>query len=501
MKTYRRISVDMSAKITGKIEMNKNEKNKETKHQNGNPVFLSLNLFFILLGIMIAILALLFWRNILNVNNLWQADFVGLGMILIILSVRIYLNPEQRSNALSRFIPGITLIYAGLAFLLNFNIWWLLAFIIGIGAIAAFGFWFLRREVKERRLTQETLRESEIKYGHIIDNANSVIMEIDPSGKIMFLNKFALDFLGYKQEEILGKNVLGTIIDFKPSIYSTPRTLTGEIAAHPEKYLQNEKEYPGPKGEKAWVSWTYKPVFDEENDLKEILCIGIDRTEQKRSEDLAVQQIKERSAIDERTRLARDLHDAVSQTLFSASLMAEVLPRVWKKSEEEGLKSLEEIRQLNRGALAEMRTLLFELRPAALADVDLAELLRQLTEAVTGRVKVAVTLEVQGTCEIPVDVKIALYRIAQEALNNISKHSGATRAQVTLDCRMDEITLHIIDNGHGFNISQIGNGSFGLGNMKERANQIGASIKIESGIDEGTEISVVWHNKAREALP
>jgi len=122
------------------------------------------------------------------------------------------------------------------------------------------------------------------------------------------------------------------------------------------------------------------------------------------------------------------------------------LPRLWERNKDEGLKKLEEVRQLTRGALAEMRTLLFELRPAALADAELSDLLRQLAESVIGRARVPVTLEVEGTCVIPTDVKIAFYRIAQEALNNIAKHSGATRAQITLQCESHQVSMHIIDN-------------------------------------------------------
>jgi signal transduction histidine kinase len=139
------------------------------------------------------------------------------------------------------------------------------------------------------------------------------------------------------------------------------------------------------------------------------------------------QRAKEEATMVERTRLARELHDAVSQTLFSASLIAEVLPRIWERNPEEGRKRLEEVRQLTRGALAEMRTLLFELRPAALQDVDIRDLLKQLGESVTGRSRIPVTLEINGECELPLDVKIALYRLCQEALNNIVKHAQASR--------------------------------------------------------------------------
>jgi len=481
--------------------MNRNEiqtdKPKIAKTPQKLSFVTSLNLVLILVGIMAAIFAVLYWRNILNPNTLWKADIVGLGVIFIILSVRYYLNPAWRSNFLSRFILGIILISVGLLYLFGFNVWWPVSlFIGGLGIVISL--LFLRRETEKRKVTLETLREKEIINQHIVDNANCVIIQIDRSGKIKFINKFALDFFGYQEVEILGQNLLSTIMVNDSPNNNTHEKMIEDIAIHPGQYLHDEKQCLRKNGEKAWITWTYKPIFDENNDLKEILCIGIDRTEQKKTEELAAVQMKEQSAAEERTRLARDLHDAVSQTLFSLSLMAEVLPKAWEKDQEDGRNRLEELRQLTRGALAEMRTLLFELRPAALINVSLAELLRQLTEAMMGRAGVLIKLEIEGTREIPVEVKIALYRIAQEALNNISKHSGATRAQVTLHCEAKEIDLHIIDNGHGFDISKIHPGSFGLENMKERANQIGASLSIEGKIDEGTEILVVWHGDAEE---
>jgi signal transduction histidine kinase len=127
-------------------------------------------------------------------------------------------------------------------------------------------------------------------------------------------------------------------------------------------------------------------------------------------------------------------------------------------------------------------------------------LLRQLSESVIGRARVPITLEVEGNCVIQTDVKIALYRIAQEALNNIAKHSGASRAQISLHCQPHQVSMDIIDNGHGFDINRVAPGSFGLGNMNERASHIGASLKIESKVGEGTEIIVNWQDNTGEAL-
>jgi signal transduction histidine kinase len=211
------------------------------------------------------------------------------------------------------------------------------------------------------------------------------------------------------------------------------------------------------------------------------------------------EQAQQLAVVRERQRLARDLHDAVTQTLFSASLIAEVLPRIWERDAVEGQRRLAEVRELTRGALAEMRTLLLELRPAALADAELGDLLRQLGEATTGRARVPVSVQVEGAYShgrtlstIPPDVKVGLYRIAQEALNNVAKHSGASQATVHLCCGPERVALHITDDGRGFDVNAIPPDHLGVGIMRERAETIGAELTIESEPEHGTEVSVVW---------
>jgi signal transduction histidine kinase/streptogramin lyase len=200
----------------------------------------------------------------------------------------------------------------------------------------------------------------------------------------------------------------------------------------------------------------------------------------------------------ERTRLARDLHDAVTQTLFSASLIAEVLSDVWDRNQGEGRKRLEELRQLTRGALAEMRTLLVELRPNALIDVPLPVLLKQLGESFIGRARLPVQLNVDGSRTLPPDVQLAFYRITQEALNNIAKHAKATQVIVTL--RMDGIVrLSIVDNGAGFDPAAVPADHLGTKIMRERAEAIGATYSLYSEPGEGTQISVTWEEKSPPA--
>jgi len=204
------------------------------------------------------------------------------------------------------------------------------------------------------------------------------------------------------------------------------------------------------------------------------------------------EQAEAAAAAAERNRLARELHDAVSQTLFSASMIADVLPRLWERYPEEAERRLDDLRRLTRGAMAEMRTLLWELRPAALLETPLGELLGQLVKAVAGRADVEVVLDVERTVTPPPDVKMGLYRIAQEALNNVVKHAGASQVTVRVWRADGGIVLRIRDDGRGFRARDIPPGHLGLSTMRERAESVGAALTIGSDPDEGTEVSVVW---------
>ncbi|MBU0492108.1 MAG: GAF domain-containing protein [Chloroflexi bacterium] len=210
-------------------------------------------------------------------------------------------------------------------------------------------------------------------------------------------------------------------------------------------------------------------------------------------------QAQQAAAAAERSQLARELHDAVSQTLFSASVIAESLPRLWERNPEAVRRGLDQLHQLTRGALAEMRMLLLELRPAALLETDLCALLIHVAEALAGRTGVEVFLdrETQCTCPLPDDVRIALYRITQETLNNTAKHARASRIAIRLHCQSQRLELHICDDGRGFDPAHVPPGRLGLHILSERAQAIGAVLHINSHIGQGTEVVVTWPDPAK----
>jgi len=216
------------------------------------------------------------------------------------------------------------------------------------------------------------------------------------------------------------------------------------------------------------------------------------------------EQAQTLATLQERQRLAQNLHDAVNQSLFSAGLIAEVLPRLWERDPAKGRRSLQDLRRLTRGALAEMRGLLAELRPQVLIDSELADLLRQLGSAFTGRTNIPVAVTVvgegspqeQGTLqepkELPPDVKVAFYRLSQEVFNNIAKHAKASQVAILLQYDDGAVELNISDDGQGFDPEHTLSGHFGLSMMRERAEAVGMIMSVTSQPGHGTEIAIRW---------
>jgi signal transduction histidine kinase len=196
----------------------------------------------------------------------------------------------------------------------------------------------------------------------------------------------------------------------------------------------------------------------------------------------------------DRNYIARELHDTVTQTLFSANLIAEVLPKLWGKDPESVLKRLDEVRMLNSLALTEMRALLFDLRPSSFKNENLPVLIEELVKSIGIKSRIPISVEVVKKYGYPYNVELSFYRIAQEALNNVVKHSLATKADLILKSLPDKISLEVVDDGIGFNSKDSFTKNLGLVIMNERAKLIEASFDIESSPGKGTKISVVYNN-------
>ncbi len=204
------------------------------------------------------------------------------------------------------------------------------------------------------------------------------------------------------------------------------------------------------------------------------------------------QQARSAAMLDERARMARELHDSVTQTLFSASLIAEAMPDALERDRARAALGVAELHRLTAGALAEMRALLLELRPKALTETSLGKLLQVLGASLNSRSAVTITVTIVRDCTLAPEVQIACYRIAQEALNNAVKHAGATGVTVSVDCTAREVLLRVSDNGRGFDLAKKLHSGLGLAILRERASEIGARLTIDSTPGAGTTVILHW---------
>jgi PAS domain S-box-containing protein len=388
-------------------------------------------------------------------------------------------------------------------------------------------------DISEQKRVVADLQASEARFRAMFDNVSVGMSLMGLDRRAMSVNQAAARITGYSVDELAGINA--SSLTYPPDLEIGMSGFQDMVSGKRDS-LRMEKRFVRKNGDIFWARVTYSLVRNAEgkpqylvgsiedindqklaaeklaaqeaeymltletrveertHELSEINLRLVNEIEhrQKAEEALAAKAVED-AITAERTRLARDLHDAVTQTLFSASLIAEVLPEIWAMDVDEARKSTEELRQLTRGALAEMRTLLLELRPAALTQARFPDLIKQLSEAVIGRARLPVHLDVTGNYEMPPDVKVAFYRIAQESLNNIMKYARSSEVKIQLLLECGNVHMEINDNGIGFDPSAVRPASLGMRIMRERADAINAHLNISSLPGQGTTVSLNWN--------
>jgi nitrate/nitrite-specific signal transduction histidine kinase len=203
-------------------------------------------------------------------------------------------------------------------------------------------------------------------------------------------------------------------------------------------------------------------------------------------------QARQAATMAERQRLARELHDSLIQSLYSLTLLTEGGRRLAASGRLESATGyFTDLWEIARQSLKEMRLLIYELRPIALESAGLVGAIQQRLDAVEGRAGVEARLLLDGELEFPPLVEEALYRIAQEALNNALKHAAATMLTVRLETRGGQISLQIQDNGRGFDLEEANqSGGLGMSSMRERAEQMGGELTIQTNPENGTVVQV-----------
>jgi signal transduction histidine kinase len=196
------------------------------------------------------------------------------------------------------------------------------------------------------------------------------------------------------------------------------------------------------------------------------------------------------AALEERQKLARELHDSVSQALYGISLGAHAARTALDRDPGQLAEPLDYVLSLAEAALAEMRALIFELRPESLETEGLVSALTKQAAAIQARHNIVVSTELGGEPELPLQVKQEHYRIAQEAMHNTVKHAHASKIDLKLQEITDAVTLEVRDDGVGFDSSASFPGHLGLHSMRERVTNVRGTFEIASAPGAGTRIAV-----------
>jgi PAS domain S-box-containing protein len=360
----------------------------------------------------------------------------------------------------------------------------------------------LEREIRDRIATEEAMRATESKYSLLVENSLTGIY-IKQDGKIIFANNKFCEIHGYKREEIMG-------IDSWKLVHPYDR---GMVDAYSKKRLENESApdaYESRRltksGSVIWVSSNNTRITYR--DQPAVLGNLVDITLRKKIEAELIKSEKELKLLSarllnaqesERKRIALELHDTIAQNLVSIKFsLGQKLKQMGSSPPLEGIK-IEDIIHVVQENISEIRRIMTDLRPSLLDDLGILATIswqcREFQKIYTHiQVERLIVLEER---DVPEQLKIVIFRILQEAMNNTAKHSHADRIQLTLRRQNDTLELIIEDNGEGFDFPQVlsrinSNTGLGLIGMRERAEQSFGGFSITSRKNRGTRINACW---------
>jgi PAS domain S-box-containing protein len=358
----------------------------------------------------------------------------------------------------------------------------------------------LEQRVQERtaelRNANEALRASEELFRQLAENVREVFWVTSPDGRRMI-------YLSPVYEELWGRPL--DRLDQQPGTFvnavlpeDRPRVAAiFEAAAD----FEVEVRIMRPDGSVRWIRARGFPIRDEAGEVYRVAGIAEDVTERVQAFQLLEQRVQERTrtvreqaqhlaVLEERQRLARELHDSLSQALYGIALGAHTACAFLDVDRPKVVEALDYVLSLSDAGLTEMRALIFDLRPESLETEGLVNALTKQAAAVRARYDLETGTEFCAEPAVPLETKEALYRVAQEALNNTVKHACARRVSLRL-CRDDEkIVLEVSDDGVGFDPQVSYPGHLGLNSMRERAARLGGQLEVHSALGRGTHVRV-----------
>ena len=366
-----------------------------------------------------------------------------------------------------------------------------------IGNVLAISFGALRKEREYRtqlEVIQQELRTSEERYRELFENAHDAIWLHDLQGNIIAANKSLVRLAGYTQEELhgikAGDLIAGGCIDNVKGVEE--QFLEGEAMGHLSEMTLVKKD----KSEVS-VQLSTNPVFSNVQ-IVAFQHIARDITEQKRMQEnlrFYLHQVT-RAQEEERKRISHELHDDTIQALVVLSRQLDILTSSDKELPEDSRLHLEKLRQQSNNIIQGVRRLSQDLRPAALDRLGLLATLEWLATDVTEYSGIATKVNVVGSeRRLPEEVGLVLFRITQEAMRNVWRHSQATKAEITVEFDETKIRVSVSDNGKGFSLPKTitdlaRDGKLGLAGMQERAQLLGGTLTVKSEPGRGSSISV-----------
>jgi PAS domain S-box-containing protein len=363
----------------------------------------------------------------------------------------------------------------------------------------------IARDVTARKKSEAALRRSEAKYRELVQNTNSMIVRFDPLGHITFFNEYARRFFGFSGQEIIGRNILGSIIPWHASTGRDYRSMMIDFLNHPEKYPTYEIENVRRDGSRAWIAWTNKTIRNKAGRIVEVLSVGVDVTQRKQAQDqvqfLTHQLIKAQE--NERLKISRDLHDHIAQDLSTLKISLETLFKDQQPDVRERVSQLSDILQRS---IAAVRDMAYDLRPPGLDQLGLVKTLYLYCEDFSKSNSLEIDFAAAGVDELNLEyeTEINVYRLIQEALNNIKRHAAARWVTIRLVASSPDIVIRIKDNGKGFNVNNrreraLKDKRMGLQSMVERVRLLEGKISIRSKPSKGTTIFIEIPLKERSS--
>ena len=357
---------------------------------------------------------------------------------------------------------------------------------IWTGPLSDGGAMVVIEDITQSKQAQQALRESEEKFHKIFDHSNDAIILIDPErDKILDVNSKACDMLGFSPQELSSLSMSAIHPDempelraFAQSVFEIGQGWTNELSCRTKTGAALQAE----------ISASTVEIGGETR----MISLVRDTTERKRAEETLLQQMRELAIVEERNRLAREIHDTLAQGLTAILWQLNAAERAVEVGGQEALEYLERVRSLAREGLQEARRSVWDLRAGPLEGRTLAEALEQETKSAAGGGDVKTAFVLSGAEKVlPPGVEAVLLRICQEALTNVLKYAKATQLFVTLAFDESQVRLAVQDNGIGFDpeipaTRGQNSGGFGLINMRERARLVGGELTVHSDTGQGT---------------